>query len=342
MRDPVRDAVRGLSVLEMETVNLSKTMLFHTPIGVNSMTYADTIFPGFVFLAGMSPCSWRRSVGLMGLGLAYNSVGIIGHGSNYKDYQPRYLGVLQRTGLSLLILNGLVDSVVPEKYYPAVISSVWLMITTFLAKDKSQPLANAQDSAQTCIDTAVFSPYSLYRKEYDPEGLLGALTTSLNAWAGRYVSRQGLEWSTSLNTNGVDLQKSSIIGAACMVVGTILSKVFPRHVPLSKPYWTPTFALVSGGFSLIKYSAMAKLYPYLPYTISHALECLGRRSIEIYFTSALVHNILRGTGISQWVQNKLTSLLGPRIADIVWLSSSNLLMTFLATQYVKYGIRLLV
>lgn len=334
----MRDAVRGLTVLEMESVNLSKTMLFHAPIGCNHITYADTIFPGFVFLAGMSPCSWRRSVGLMGLGLAYNSVGIIGYGVNYKDYQPRYLGVLQRTGLSLLILNGLVDNVIPERYYPAVITSTWLLLTTFLAKDKANPLAIAEYSAQTSIDTAVFSPYSLYRKEYDPEGLLGALTTSLNVWAGRYIAQQANDYLNPSN----DFKQSSMLGLGCMAVGTILSRVFPRHVPLSKPYWTPTFALVSGGFTLIKYSAVAKLLPYLPGFISHGLECLGRRSIEIYFTSALLHNLLRGTGISSWIRRRLTELVGARVADIVCVCSSNVLMTILATQYVKYGIRLVV
>src|SRR5690349_14629008 len=99
-RDPARDVVRGLTALEMTFVNVSGLRWTdHSPY-IGQITYADTIFPCFAFLSGMSPTPIRRSLGLVGIGLSLNTVSAFANGK-----AVRIPGVLQRLGLASLVAN---------------------------------------------------------------------------------------------------------------------------------------------------------------------------------------------------------------------------------------------
>ncbi|ANB14762.1 hypothetical protein AWJ20_2369 [Sugiyamaella lignohabitans] len=328
MRDLTRDIVRGLTVLEMETVNLTNTCLNHASIEDKSITYADTVFPTFTFLSGMSYTPWRRSACLVGLGLAYNSISVIYRGNSF---QPRFLGVLQRTGLSSLLFNAGVSPNSDIRYfgYPVVATGLWTIVSTLLADDSSHPFADPSTSAQTKIDTFVFSSHSLYKKEYDPEGLLGCVMTSVTMWLG--------SWYISSKLSPIE---SLLTGGSLASLGILLSKAFPQYVPISKPYWSPTFTLVAGGYSIVKYSLIELAIPYLPDFISYGLECLGRRSIEVYFSSAILHSILHKFGVDSFVKSKLAKYIGERGSDLAYVSLSNAFMILAAVQFVEHGIRL--
>lgn len=74
-RDLTRDVVRGLSTLEMEFVEASDNSWFkHHSSSMSGISYADTIFPAFAFIGGESPRTWYRSIGLIGLGLGFNTL----------------------------------------------------------------------------------------------------------------------------------------------------------------------------------------------------------------------------------------------------------------------------
>jgi predicted acyltransferase len=323
MRDITRDLVRGLNVLEMETVNLTETVLGHASIEDKSITYADTVFPTFAFLAGMSPTPWHRNVSYVGLGLVYNSFAVIYKGT---DYEPRYVGVLQRTGLSSLLYNAF-PAVTPV--FPAVTTAVWYGLSILLAKDRSDPFAAPEDSAQTYIDTTVFDPRSLYTRQFDPEGLLGTLMTSVSIWMGAWYASSKLSARDSL-----------IAGMSSISAGFALARLFPKYAPISKPYWSPTFTLIAGGVSIVKYAAVGLIAPHLPEQVAYGLSCVGRRSLEVYFSSALLHSVLRRLGVDCWFKSTLGEYIGPVGADLTYTGISNAIMVALAVLYVEKGVRL--
>uniref|UniRef100_A0A060TCY5 ARAD1D39380p n=1 Tax=Blastobotrys adeninivorans TaxID=409370 RepID=A0A060TCY5_BLAAD len=326
MRDLTRDVVRGLTVLEMETVNVSDRPIFnHAAVNDKSMTYADTVFPTFAFLAGMSPTPLSRGAGLVGLGLAYNSLQFIRirRGDRIK---PRFVGVLQRTGLSAMLFNSF-PSLCPR--YPVLVTALWSVITIGLAKNKRHPFDAPENTAQTKIDSALFSDKSLYRPEYDPEGVLGSMMTAVSMWFGAYYAREKMT-----------LGDSAITGGTLIGVGSALAYFVPSFFPVSKPFWTPSFTLIAAGYSMIKYGAVAAAVPHLPEPVTYALSCMGRRSIEVFFSSALLHNVLGRWDLWNRLKAKLAEYVGMTAADLLMVGANNALMAFLATVYVKYGLRI--
>lgn len=325
MRDVTRDVVRGLTVLEMETVNnTSLPLLGHAPIEAPGITYADTVFPTFAFLAGMTPAPLSRGVSLIGLGIAYNSIGLIRKGK--EGLPPRYVGVLQRTGLSSIIFNALPK----DPVFPLLTTGAWSAISFFLADNKQDPFAIPEGTAQTKIDKAVFPEKSLYKPSYDPEGLLGSLMTSVSLWLGYWFA-----------TSKLSVEQASLAGAACIAGGYSLAYAFPKHTPISKPYWTPSFTLIAGGYSILKYTFVsAFLLPRLPQSIIYGLTCLGKRSLEVFFSSAILGNVLAAVPAYNRLYQKLVDKFGPTAVDIGHFILHDSLMVFLAIKYVEHGWRI--
>lgn len=84
-RDLTRDVVRGLATFELEFfassdlpwLQLSDSTAQQPPAAV-SFSYADCVLPTFLFLSGITPTrAWYRSVGLVGLGLGFNTLSTI-------------------------------------------------------------------------------------------------------------------------------------------------------------------------------------------------------------------------------------------------------------------------
>jgi predicted acyltransferase len=324
-RDITLDVVRGLTVFEMETVNNSDWSVFdHASVESKTITYADTIFPTFSFLSGMHPMPVQRGLALVGLGLAHGSLSVIQKG---KDFTPRYVGVLQRHGLANMIFNA------TPKYctydFPILATSLWTILTVGLAKNPCDPLAKPEDSAQTKIDKTFFPEKSLYIPSYDPEGLLGSLTTAVTIWLGSWYA-----------TSKFSVEKSAVIGVGSITAGYVLSALLPKYFPISKPYWSPSFALIAGGWSILKCVAVSQAVPFLPECVVYGLTCLGKRSIEVFFSSALLQSVLGRWSLWQKAKACLTKKFGPRLADFTLVGANNALMVFLAIQYVKYGLKI--
>lgn len=330
-RDPVRDVVRGLTSLEMTFVNISHLQwTAHSPY-IGQVAYADTIFPCFAFLSGMSPTPTRKNVGILGIGLTLNSISAFASGKSI-----RIPGVLQRLGLSSIIANEPRLNFLRE-YAGLPLVALWYAIS-LLSSKSANPLANAdfasadvRDTAQTRIDEALFRGH-LHTPTFDPEGLLGALTTAVSMVVGQ-VFAQG-EFSTV----------EYAVGAVGMVsVGEALHFLLPKYAPISKGLWTPSFVLVTSGISILKYLAVDALLPYLPEVVTSALEYVGRRSLEIYVLSSLVTVALQyGGKKSIWSRAKtaISKQIGTAGSDLVMSSSLTGLMAVSARVMVDNQLRI--
>lgn len=287
-RDPRRDIVRGLTSLEMTFVNTTGLQWASHSGYIGQITYADTIFPCFAFLSGMSPAPVRRNAGVIGIGLGLHAVAAIGFGRPVV----RIPGVLQRLGVASIIVNEPRLAFL-RRYYGAPLVALWYAIT-LLGTSKSSvenPLAHpdyaAPDTlgtAQTRIDTFFFGQ-RIYKPTYDPEGILGSLTTAVSMLIGR-----------SFEDATVPVSQKVAASIGMITVGEALHYLLPKYAPISKSLWTPSFVLVTSGVSILKYLAVESVVPHLPTAIQSLLQEVGKRSLEVYVVSTLLTILLKRGG----------------------------------------------
>lgn len=305
-RDPVRDVVRGLTSLEMTFVNITALQWTAHAGYVGQITYADTIFPSFTFLSGMSSAPIRRNVGLIGIGLSLQSISAFVNGKTL-----RIPGVLQRTGLASIIAN---DShlVFLQKYTGLPLIFLWYAIS-LLGATSPNPLAHPgyvdndpSKTAQAKIDRFFFG-HRIHTPKYDPEGLLGCLTTAVSMLIGQVFTRQTSSTSEKI------LESIGMIA-----VGEAMHYTIPKYAPLSKSLWTPSFVLVTSGIAILKYLTVEALVPYLPEVVQSLLVDVGRRSLEVYVVSTLLSIMARYGGESSLLsrgKRSLKTLVGQAGSD---------------------------
>jgi len=311
-RDATRDVVRGLTSLEMTFVNIS-TLRWTLHSGyIGQITYADTIFPCFAFLSGMSPAPARRNVGLIGIGLSLQTVSAV---VNRKPV-VRIPGVLQRLGVASLIVNEPRLAFL-RRYHGVPLMLLWYAITLLGASKTSienplahpdYPAADARGIAQTRIDRMFFGQ-GLYTPSYDPEGLLGSLTTAVSMLVGHSFKEQSFTASQKI-----------MASITMITVGETLHFLLPKYAPISKSLWTPSFVLVTSGVSVLKYLALERAMPYLPTTIQNLLLAVGKRSLEVYVISTLLTMLFTLGGQQSFMARGMRligSVTGAAAADFI-------------------------
>lgn len=410
-RDLTRDVFRGLCTLEMEFVEASDLPAFaHADLLASSsnggqLTYADTIYPSFLFLSGGTPTrAWYRSLGLVGLGLCFNTLRTIDleetmhaargrhksiqrrqrrrerierlerrasrgmadsllsvgdeHAYNPDDYDydrdeysenaidegpedvqdeeegeprliPKFLrlpGVLQRTGLTTLLFRcsyTLLPTWTASWAFPAVVTGIWCAASYLGCKGSwRRPFASPQDSAQTRLDKAVFGIHRLHNPVHDPEGLLTVLPGCLSLWAG-------YKFNSLLSTPslaGLSDTQFVGLGLGLAAAGYAVARLLPNHLPLSKRYWTPSYALSTAGVSVLRYALSRFTVAHFPPAVVYTLTCLGQRSLETYFYGAVLRKMLKEYGAattkegSAWARAKryLNRVFGrPWLSDVI-------------------------
>ena len=264
----------------------------------DGLTLFDTIFPLFLFIAGVSfPFSYakqvasnmsrgkiymkilRRAVILIFLGLVYNDF--------FKlDFENlRVCSVLGRIGIAwslaaLLFINFSTKTRV-------VISSVilvgyWLLICYVPAPDVVGALPLSKEGNLVGYLDRMITPGTLIYGTFDPEGLLSALpavvTAMLGMFTGEFVRRNDITEQKKAGYMG-------LASIALLAVGLVWSLVFP----VNKALWSSSFVLVVGSYSL----AMFALFYYVidvrgyqkwatPFVV------IGLNSITIYMAQRII------------------------------------------------------
>ncbi|KAA1096609.1 hypothetical protein PGT21_022310 [Puccinia graminis f. sp. tritici] len=321
-RDRSIDVLRGLTCLAMVLVNtagpvrpswLSHPTSIHQPI-----TFADTLFPCFVFTSGLASAQSKkneqsgrntslkrtliRAIKLNLIGIAYNNLiprlaGLHGDGLlNLKTYRiPSVLGTI---GISSLVCTLESYWIIKPPIFPAILGLSWYMIS------RLRPFDPLHLSSQAWLDRRIFGPSHLYDpvRGFDPEGILAALlTVPISSLLGSYLARPIQNLAT--------IETPQLIGLG--ILGSLLTGLLPS--PASKLLWTTTYVGQTTATSLLYWSfsrALVSLPTRLTLNISSALEMLGQRSLEIYLISASVPLALTRIGtwdlISRFINNLLT------------------------------------
>jgi predicted acyltransferase len=325
--------ISGLSGLIMAICKLfpngSECWLHNTMKHVkwDGIAHHDTIFPLFLFIAGVSfPFSYakqqenglsrkstywkiiRRTLTLIILGIIYN-------GFFKLDFENlRICSVLGRIGLAWGIAAILFINFKPAAR--AIISGViligyWLVVCYIPAPDVpgGDPLT-MQGSIVGWVDRMITPGRLIYDGgRFDPEGLLSTLPAVVTALLGMFTG-EFLRIPDS-RINGT--KKAGYMGLAALgllAAGLLWSLVFP----LNKMLWSSSFVLVVGSYSL----AMMALFYFIIDVKgwkkwAFPLTVVGLNSITIY----LLPRIISISGIVTFFLGGLMGYLPEAWAKVV-------------------------
>lgn len=315
------DALRGFDMLFiMGLSHLICTICELFPSGADSylwqtmkhaswdgLYHHDTIFPLFLFIAGVSfPFSYakqceagasrksvywkilRRAVILIALGVVYNGF------FKCQFDNLRICSVLGRIGMAwalaaLLYVN--FSARVRAVIAGVILVGYWLLICYVPAPDAQGASALSMEGNLVGYVDRLITPGRLLRKGvFDPEGLLSTVpavvTAMLGMFAGEFVRRDDVP--TGSGSFSVGSRKAGYMGLAALgmlVVGLVWSLVFP----INKALWTSSFVLVVGSYSL----AMFALFYYIIDVRGWQKWCIpfsvvGLNSITIYMAQKIV------------------------------------------------------
>ncbi|SDF30048.1 Predicted acyltransferase [Massilia sp. PDC64] len=277
------DLLRGLAVMGMIMVAYAggweRRFTFLTHADWRGFAIADMIFPAFLFCAGASlPYALarravqgraalvghvlRRSAVLVALGVLLNLL------PGFDFAHVRVPGILQRIGLCYAIVgtgcvlawrrDGLLP-VVPLAAGVALLAGYAALLLAWDAPGCGRACFDSMNSLPAVVDRAVFGVAHLWPwgktgdvVTFDPEGLVSTLGALVNVLFGVTASLLLMR-----SHKRATLTALAVAGVACLLAGFLLDPL----VPIVKKLWTPSFALVSGGFTLLSLLVLMRLVP---------------------------------------------------------------------------------
>lgn len=289
------------------------------------LRHHDTIFPLFLFIAGISfPYSlakqkasgvsesriylkvFRRGIVLTLLGLVYGGL------LKFDINSLRAYSVLGRIGMAWMVAALLQMNFKPatRAIIAAAILIGYYILCLFGAPDVPGADPMSQDGCLVgYVDRCIFGTERrfLHNGNFDPEGLLSTLpaivTAMLGMFTGEYVR----------NGHGSGERKCLImIGAALAMLAAGL--VWSIWFPIIKKLWTSSFTLVVGAYSLLMFVLFYYVIDVKGWGISKSSDkdwtlffrVIGMNSITIYMvqkiidikftTNFLLGGLIRGCG----------------------------------------------
>ena len=306
----------------------------------NGLLHHDTIFPLFLFIAGISwPFSFSkqkengRSSGKIFLrvlrrGFALVALGLVFNGLFNLDLQHiRFDSVLARIGLAWMFA-AIIFMFVKKNSWRAVIAAVLLFgywgLLQIPAPD--YPAEGSMSRLGNIVGYVgrVLAPDHLYeRGEFDPEGLLSTFPAIVTAMLGMFTG----EYVRSQKHSGEKKTLFMFAAAAAMLVaGLLWSTVFP----INKKLWTSTFVLVVGAYSLAMFALFYWLIDVKGWKgWTRFFEVVGLNSITIY----MAQRIISFSGINEFFLGGLAGLcpqlIGQLILNIGYMAVCWLFLYFL-------------
>ncbi|RVU02116.1 DUF1624 domain-containing protein [Mucilaginibacter limnophilus] len=265
------DVFRGATVAAMILVNNPGDWGHIYPPLEHSVwhgcTFADLIFPSFLFMVGVSivyamesrkadpanhpkilSTALRRTLVLIALSLVTQ---LLFHPGLATLRLP---GVLQRIALVFFICTVLylkTSQKTRDWLIAILLIGYYLLLSYTPVPGQGAPDINAEDkNIGAWLDRLIFTPDHLwvFSKTWDPEGLLGTLpaivTGLIGIRAGTWLKRKDRDDSTKVSW-------LFTLGFVAIVIGLIWGLFFP----INKALWTSSFVLYTGGFGLMVLAA---------------------------------------------------------------------------------------
>lgn len=301
----------------------------------------DAVFPAFIFVSGISlaySMSRKKDLDFVAAALVFlRRVAVlilIGLLVNLVKYglPLRYMGVLQRIGLALLIAWPF--SRLKTRWVLAGAAGLMVIhacVLLFVGAPGVVPgdLAVRETTISGYIDTLVLGVDHTYMQSgFDPEGILGTLSTAAQALLGLALGQSLVRKPRDARV----LMAIAAIGATMTLVGWLLVGV--TGLPLNKPLWTPTFVLVSSGI----FSVVFALMYWIADTKGHErllawLVPLGRNALLVYVGSNLLVAVARMLGLFPRVGFVLAKLIESEMWASLIIQGGELVIWFIVAAW---------
>ncbi len=304
----------------------------------DGLTHHDTIFPLFLFLAGVSfPFSYanqlsrgmtrpqvyikifRRAALLIFFGLIYNGL------LKFDFENLRCASVLARIGIAwmgaaLLYIN---FGVRTRGAICTVILVAYALICYFVGApdvENAEPLSR-EGNFVGYIDR-LFMPGRLIYDDnhFDPEGLLSALPAVVTAMLGMFTGEL-----IRLPKERMSGQKKTLMMIAGGLVLLVIALLFKGFVPVNKMLWSSTFVCAVGSYSLF----IMALFYYLVdvrgwQKWTFIFRVVGMNSITIYLAQRMINfsstnNFLFGGLVGLFPEEWKDSLMSLGYVAVCWL-----------------------
>ena len=267
----------------------------------DGLTQHDTIFPLFLFIAGISfPFSLakqreqgksagaiygkiiRRGITLVVLGFLYNGL------LKFDFEHFRFASVLARIGLgwmfaALLFVN--LKVVTRACIAVAILVGYWLfMVYVPVPGAESGPLTY-EGNWVGYIDRMMLPGYLIQGNFFDPEGLLSTIPAIVTAMLGMFTGEFIKDQSAGLNDRRKVLYLVGA-GVVLLVIGLIWAQVFP----LNKRLWSSSFVCVVGGYSVLMFALFYYIIDVLEWRRwTFFFKIIGLNSITIYLAQRFIN-----------------------------------------------------
>ena len=277
----------------------------------HGFAHHDTIFPLFLFLAGVSfPFSYAKSVSkgvsarqiylkILRRALLLFLFGLIHNGLfklNFADL--RVCSVLGRIGIAWAVAAILYINFgrwARIAICCAILIGYWFVVAYIPAPDAAELIEKATGVATLNIDPLsiegsivgyvdrLITPGKLYNKGiFDPEGVLSTIPAVVSAMLGIFTG----EYVRSEKYSGSRKSLVMFLGAVVMlVVGLLWALVFP----INKMLWTSSFVLVVGAYSLSLFALFYYIIDVRGWQKwAFPLQVIGLNSITIYMAQKVI------------------------------------------------------
>ncbi|NRF41224.1 DUF5009 domain-containing protein [Pedobacter sp. LMG 31643] len=295
--------IMGLAGLVVAVTNLfpdSSTMIWlgkqMEHVEWNGLTHHDTIFPLFLFIAGISfPFSLdkQRSAGksekeiyfkIIKRGLMLVVLGFVYNGLFKLDFEHlRYASVLARIGLAWMfaaLLFVKFNTKTNVIFAAVMLVGYWLIL--WLVPDSATPFSLENNLVGT-IDRMLLPGQFAYG-DFDPEGILSTLPAIAMALMGMFTGKL-----VQLPNEQVSQKKKMtymiVAAIAFITIGLLWATVFP----VNKKLWTSSFVCVVSGYSLLSFVLFYYVLDVKGYTkYSFLFRVVGLNSITIYLAQHII------------------------------------------------------
>jgi predicted acyltransferase len=337
------DAFRGLAIALMILVNSPGdpghvySLLSHAQW--NGWTLADTIFPAFLFMVGVSIVFsldkqkekavshpelvgriLKRTVILFALGIFVNVF------PGFDLSTLRIPGVLQRIAVcyffaSLIVLkSGLKGRIF---WLAGLLTSYWLMMRFIPVPGIGAGVLEPGKNFAAWVDSHLLRGYmwSYYGGKWDPEGIVSTLPALATTLFG-VLTAQWLKSSFSGRRKTVGML---LAGAVLMLSGLILG----HWLPINKSIWTSTFSLLMAGLAVVCLALLYWVIDIAGFALwAKPLTILGMNAITLYILSIVYVNSLWALDVEASTGKKMSchsylfrtfcTRLGPKADSLLW------------------------
>ena len=242
----------------------------------DGLRHHDTIFPLFLFIAGISyPFSYSKQLSkgasrgsvyakIFRRGIVLFLIGLVYNGFFRLDFANlRFYSVLARIGFAWMFAALLFINFKPKA---RVVIAVCLLVVVGY------------------IDRILIPKHIYIQGKFDPEGLLSLLPAIVTAMLGMFTG-EFVRIDDSKISGGRKSLYMALAAVAMLVVGLIWSLDFP----INKMLWSSTFVLVVGAYSLGLFALFYYLIDVKGWKgWTKFFEVVGLNSITIYMAQRII------------------------------------------------------